>query len=332
MPIVTSSGAYEFGIAKQTNESTVATVATYTVPVFSGRPTAVQTVSRVEVTDAANIQGDPYKNPDEHWEADMVFPAFAAPLGRFLQSLWPLDTITGAGPFTHTFSTLGATAPWVALYDDFTNATLKQTYEAGQCSGMSFSVDENGGPLRIGFKAVGKKPTVATYTVTTAATLADGYFTAQGAVLKFEEDNATPATHTNIQQVAVVVEKPITPLATADGLFVSNLGITRIVPSFTMQLIWENWDAYRNTFFGTVAGTVPVATYAAGSVELNFVHTVNAGWTFKLTLDKVWMKVTPPTPDPGGAPLILTIEGEILKPAAGDHVKPVLVNAVTPAY
>ena len=65
---------------------------------------------------------------------------------------------------------------------------------------------------------------------------------------------------------------------------------------------------------------------------MNFVHTVTGTWTFKLTIPKVWMKITPPQPDPAGSPLILTVEGEILKPAAGDHVQPVLTNAVTPAY
>jgi hypothetical protein len=332
MPIATSAGAYTVGISKQTNETTIPTAAEYSLPVFSGRPQPVQTTSRVEVTDAASIVGDPYKNPDERWEADIVFPAFGAALGRFLQSLWPTDTITGAGPYTHTFSGLGATTPWVAMYDDFTNATLEQTYEAGQCAGMTFSVDENGGPLRVGYRAVGKKPTVASYTETTPQTLALGYFTAQGATLKFEEDNATPATHTNIQQVAVVVDRPVTPLATADGLSVANLGITRLTPSFTMQLIWENWDAYRNTFFGTVSGSVPDDAFAIGSVELNYVHTVQAGWSFKLTLDKVWMRVTPPQPDPAGSPLILAIDGDILLPASGSHVKPVLINAVAVAY
>jgi len=332
MPIAPSAGAYEVGIAKQVDETTIPTIATYSMPVFSGRPRPVQTTSRVEVTDAASIVGDSYKNPDVHWEADITVPAFAAPLGRLLQSLWPTDTITGAGPYTHTFSALGATGPWIMMADDFTNATKKAIYEAGQCAGMTFTCTEAGGPLQVGFRAVGKRPTDAAYTVTTAASLADGYFQAVGATMQFDEDSTTAITHTNIQQLSVVVDKPITPLATVNGASVSNLGITRLTPSMTMSLYWENWEAYKNTFFGTISGTAPLNTFQSGKVILNFVHTVNGTWSFALTMDKVWMRVTPPDPDAAGNPLILSIEGDILKPAAGDHVKPVLINAVAAAY
>jgi hypothetical protein len=332
MPIAPSAGAYEVGIAKQVDETTIPTIARYSLPVFSGRPRPVQSTQRVEVTDAASIVGDEYKLPDIHWEADTTFPAFAAPLGVFLQSLWPTDTITGAGPFTHTFSGLGATGPWVAMFDDFTNATKEAIYEAGQCAGMTFTVTEAGGPLQVGYRAVGKRPTDAAYTVTTPATLADGYFQAVGAVFQFDEDTGTAITHNNIQQATVTVDKPITPLATANGTAVTNLGITRLTPSMTLSLYWEDWASYKNTFFGTISGTTPLSTFQSGQVILNYVHTLQPTWSFKLTMDKVWMRITPPDPDPAGNPLILAVEGSILKPTSGDHVKPVLINAVTPAY
>ena len=333
MPIAPSAGAYEVGIAKQTDETTIPAVAGYSMPVFSGRPRPVQTTSRVEVTDAASIVGDEYKNPDVHWEADITVPAFAAPLGRLLQALWPTDTISGAGPlYTHTYTGLGATGPWIAMYDDFTNATKKATYEAGQCAGMTFVCTEAGGPLQVGFRAVGKRPVDATYTVTTPASLADGYFQAVGATMQFDEDTSTAITHTNIQQLSVVVDKPINALATVNGASVNNLGITRLTPSMTMSLYWENWESYKNTFFGTITGTTPLSTFQSGKVIFNFVHTTQPTWTFALTLDKVWLTVTPPDPDAAGNPLILAIEGKVMKPASGDHVKPVLANGVTPAY
>jgi hypothetical protein len=99
-----------------------------------------------------------------------------------------------------------------------------------------------------------------------------------------------------------------------------------------MSLFWENWEAYKNTFFGTITGATPLPTFQTGKVIFNFVHTTQPTWTFSLTMDKVHLRVTPPDPDPGGAPLILAIEGSILKPPTGDHVKPILANGITPAY
>ena len=144
--------------------------------------------------------------------------------------------------------------------------------------------------------------------------------------MQFDENSTTAVTHTNIQNFAVNVDQPIQYLATVNGTSVNNLGMTRLTPSMTMSLYWENWEAYKNTFFGTITGSTPLATFESGKVILNFVHTVNAAWTFSLTMNKVWLRVTPPDPDPGGAPLILAIEGAILDPPSGDHVAPVLVN------
>src|SRR5262245_50267870 len=107
MPLTSPSNNYIVGISAQTNESTVNTIEEYGAPVFSGTPMPVETTTTIAVTDAASIVGDPFKQGDQHWEAtNLVFPAFGAQLGRLLKALWPLDTKTGAGPYTHTYSTL----------------------------------------------------------------------------------------------------------------------------------------------------------------------------------------------------------------------------------
>lgn len=97
MPIVQPANNWTEGLAKQSAEGTVATVATYEGPVYSGRPSPVQTIARVEVTDATSVIGDPYKQPGEHWEATWETPAFANLLGAQLQSLYPTDAPVGSG-------------------------------------------------------------------------------------------------------------------------------------------------------------------------------------------------------------------------------------------
>src|SRR5262245_52618415 len=335
MPITSPSNNLVVEIAKQTNESTVNTTAGYAVPVYSGLPKPVETITNDAVTDASSINGDPRKQGDQHWEAqNLVFPAFGAPLGRFLQSLWPTDTISGAGPFTHTFSGLGAAAPWVTMFTtDLLAGGVEFTYEAGQCAGISFSCDETGGPLRIGYECVGKRPTVANYTNATPQVLGtDGYFTAKAAVIKYEADNATPATEVNVQSFTLAVNRPVTPLATVDGQSVSYLGIGKVTFDFTMTLLKDDWEMFRGAFYGGVAGSTPSINMTYGSVELNFVHSVTGTHSFKLNIDKVALYEDPPEPNPDASPLVSNITGWIAKPASGDHVKPVLINAVTPAY
>ena len=190
MPFTTPSNQFIWGLAKQTNESTPNTTEQYGLPVYSGRSMPVQTTARVEVTDAPSLAADPYKQGDEHWEADVVVPAFGAPLPKILFGLWPVDTITGTGPFTHTLSTLGAAPAWFTTFNtDLLGGAVEETFEAGIMSEFSLSADGTGGPARVGAKYVGKRPTVASYTNATAQVVAtDGYFTMSGAVLQYEVD------------------------------------------------------------------------------------------------------------------------------------------------
>ena len=48
-------------------------------------------------------------------------------------------------------------------------------------------------------------------------------------------------------------------------------------------------------------------------------------------MDSVILMAEPPQPDPAASPLAVTINGVITKPASGDHVKPVVINAINAA-
>jgi hypothetical protein len=98
-----------------------------------------------------------------------------------------------------------------------------------------------------------------------------------------------------------------------------------------MTLLMDDHDAYRATFFGAVAGSTPSATLVKGSVKLNLVHSITGGHSASFTMDSVILMADPPQPDPGASPLAVTINGVITKPAAGDHVKPVVINAIAAA-
>lgn len=332
MPTTTPSNNFIWGLAKQTAEGTPNTTEQYGLPVYSGRSMPVQTTARVEVTDNTSLIGDPYKQGDEHWEADVVFPGFAAPLPKVLVGLYPTDTVTGSGPFTHTMSGLGAAPPWFTTFNtDLLGGSVEETFEAGIMSEFSISGDGTGGPVRVGAKYVGKRPTIASYTNATAEALATGYFTFSGAVLQYEVDAGTPVTETNIQSLSLVISRPVTPVATADSVSVGYLALGKVEPSLTMTLLMDDHEAYRATFFGAVGGSTPSSTLVKGSVKFNVVHSVQAGWSGSFTMDSVILAATPPQPDPAASPLAVTVNGMVTKPASGDHVKPVIINAVAAA-
>src|SRR5262245_12596491 len=98
MPDVVQANSYLLGLHKQTNESTVGTVAEYAVPVYGGRPTPIYEPGTVAVTDAASIAPDTYKKPSSWIMNEVRFPAFDDALGTALVGMWPTDTATGTAP------------------------------------------------------------------------------------------------------------------------------------------------------------------------------------------------------------------------------------------
>jgi len=330
MPTTTPSNQFIWGLSKQTAEGTPNTTEQYGLPVYSGRSMPVQSSQRVEVTDSTSIVGDPYKQGDEHWEADVVVPAFGGPLPKILFGLWPTDTITGANPYTHTLSTLGAAPPWFTTFNtDLLGGAVEETFEAGIMSEFSISGDGTGGPAKVGAKYVGKRPTIASYTNATPQVIStDGYYTFSGAVLQYEVDSGTPVTETNIQSLTLTVTRPVTPIATADSVSVSYLALGKVEANVQMTLLMDDHEAYRATFYGAVAGSTPSSTIVAGSVKFNLVHSITGGHSASFTMDKVWLQAEPPQPDPAASPLTVTINGAVEKPASGDHVKPVVINGI----
>ena len=139
-------------------------------------------------------------------------------------------------------------------------------------------------------------------------------------------------TETNVRNFSVTVDRPVEFLPTVDSQSVNYLAIGKLEPNLTMTLLMDDWEAFRGTFFGAVAGSAPSSTIVTGSVILNFVHTVTGTWSFQLKMDKVALLAEPPQPDPSGSPLEVTVNGLIMKPTSGDHVKPILINAVTASY
>ena len=289
------------------------------------------------MTDAASIQGDVAKGPT-YWTAEAEFPAFGDSLGRFLQSMWVTDTTTGAGPYTHTYSGLGGTQPWVALYSEWPSAgAFEQTFGKGQATGMTFSATADENPLRISYRATGQEPSVATYSVTTADDLSDGYFTLRSATANIEADFDTPNANptvaiTNVTAVSIDVDRPATPVLAADGVNVRYIGAGKVVPSGTMTMVWADWDAYRASYFGSVGGSTASATVVTGALDLNFKHTSQATWSFELYVPAVQFRVAPPTPDPAGGPLTLEVTLNIQTPTTGSHVQPILINSTSASY
>jgi hypothetical protein len=336
MPVAPAANAYILGIHKQTDEATVGSVADYTLPVYSATGGPQAEMRRIEVTDSTSIEGDPYKGPTS-WQKTLEVPALGASTGRFLQAMWPTDTKTSSGPSIHTFSGLGGTQSWYSLYETFTAGTLTNTFGKGLCTSLGYTATQDGGPLRLQAGFVGEVPSITAYTVTTADVLANGYFTLQQAstsiLIDLDTANAAPTLETEaMESITITVDRNVTPQPIADSVAVANLGQGKLTTGVQMTWLYQSWDAYHASYFGSVAGTAASSTIVKGALQLLFQHTVQATWNLTIYIPSIVFIVDPPVPDAGGAPLKLTVNGFATKPTSGDHIQPTLLNGVTTAY
>lgn len=343
MPDALASNAFLLGAARQTNEATVPTTVEYAMPILnSDRPQPTRPYGRIVGTDGASITPDILYSPGQSWETSgaVEVAAFDDSVGRLLSFFYPTDTPSGTAPTrTHAFTGLGTAPPWVSLWSiAWTNGASPEymRFSKGHATSIAFVVDNTGLPgLRVQLEGVGEDFLWTTSpTITTTNAFSGTLFRPVGATLKFDEDTGTPATRTSIQGCTLKINRPSPPLPTADAIAVPYLAPGIVTFEFSMQLVWENFDGFRSTYMGGIAGTAPSATRVDGSVELNFVAIGpnSATSTLKLSVPKVTLIFASPKPNPDGSPLILDVTGEINKPAAGEHVVPTLVNNVTAAY
>jgi hypothetical protein len=222
----------------------------------------------------------------------------------------------------------------MSMYSNFNSASISETFAKGICSGMEFEFSTER-PLKITYHMVGETPSVAAFTVTTAQTLADGFFTplaAANGLLKFDEDTSTAVTHTNIVSGKISVMRDVTPVMTADGATASYLAQGLVVVSGHLSTVWSDWDAYKTTYYQAVAGTSAGMTWPAGSVDLQFGHSSSATSIFQIKVDKALISTTAPQPDPAASPLLIDFDLLVNKPAAGDHCKVLLTNNTNAAF
>jgi hypothetical protein len=337
MPIVSPSNNFLAGVDKQTNEATVATAADYSLPVYESTIEIVEATNVVEITDASSIEGDPYKGP-QSWQANLGFPMYAASSGRFLQGLWPTDNITGSDPYTHTYSGLGGTQSFHSVYAEWPGAGPNEhIFGKGLCTRTAWVATETGGPLRMEVSYVGQEAMDLDWTVGTADGLANGYFQLQASGAKIELDIDTPNSNPSAQPEDIrnfnfAVNRPVTPEPVVDSFSVSSLSQGKVSFEGSMDWLFSSWDVVNTTYFGGTTGTSASSTIVYGALELTAKHSVNANWLFTLYIPKVRFRAGYPTPNPDGSALVIPITMHVADPTSGDHVQPILINGVTPAY
>jgi hypothetical protein len=107
--------------------------------------------------------------------------------------------------------------------------------------------------------------------------------------------------------------------------------------AFSASVILPNWQYYNATYYGAKApgaNTAQSSTVLSGSLLFTIQQEpVSANRTMVITMPSVLFEMTPVGPDPGGAGLVATLQGQLQDPGVG--VEPITIaikNAVATAF
>ena len=116
----------------------------------------------------------------------------------------------------------------------------------------------------------------------------------------------------------------MTAVATADSTSVNYLALGKIDATVAMTLLMDDHEAYRATFFGAVGWFNPIGDVGQGLGE-DQPRPLDHRYAQRLVHLRLGDPAGRASPARSrGGPLTVTINGLVQKPAAGDHVKPIV--------
>jgi hypothetical protein len=312
----------QVSMVKQTVKGTPVTPGVYQFGVLSGPP------SGAEVTEGDIPLSWATRTLEGHDRLSVVpgmeFETIAMPktVGAFLLGACGTDTPSGAGPYTHVFTT-AADLPYWTVYTTL-GASFYRVSDA-KIDTLEFSWDRTGA-LRSKVKFMGTDLTfpVSADAATTPERPSAGLFSGAGGLFQWDAGNAvikSGSIKLSNKIEAVNGSAAVEPVDVFPGLQTVDVSLTIIPDDF---LLW------RKALTGSTAGTTAQAVPYYGTAEAKF--QVVAGTTLDFLFNRMKFKTSLPAVDGGGGPVEIALEGSIATPAVGTQPYTITLINNVPTY
>ena len=336
MPLSRRIGLFCFG--KQAAKGTPLAAPTYSLGVVSGVISPQFDVSDLPLTGDSAARRGRYKQRGRGG-GTVTLLAHPDALGLLLYEVCGSQTISGAGPFTHTFpiiDTIPEANPltvWSMVGNDwwrFSDAYVNRVTIRGT-SGENVVVEVEvvcGNAEAVAapvYTLLGKEPRLKFI----------------GSVVKLEANAAVPVTVDNVESVECAINRAFTVK------YGTSLTPIRVVPDrnidFSAGVTFDSsgnnqgWDYLHQAALGTTGtGAISQNMADGGSFEVTFGrHPADPAKFLRIASNGAnWeYGVDRPAPDPAGGPIEFDVAGIVERPAAGgSEVAITLVNDVAALY
>lgn len=300
------------GVAKQASAGTLAANPTFAHGLMGGSPVQVEPQqAALEVTAGKratyNVVRDTVNNG-----ADIQAPAYMKSLGLWLLGALGTDSVTGTGPYVHTYST--GDLPYLSI---FTKGLGSSNEGIRDCKVDELSLKWDGSkPVEVSVKAVGTVFSYpSTFTPTTDETGAEAFLVPVGGTFQIDVLGSTLATARVISGELTIKNNvsPIDPSASIEAIDVWE-GVQE--HSLKLTIVPDDLAEFRKTVTGGAAGTSVAAVAPTGSVSLVFKENNGTG-QLAVTGSKVAFLTSFPDADPKGGAIEIELAGIAVMPAGG---------------
>lgn len=330
------AGVLAFG--KQTAKGTPLANPTFAFPKLGGGVANQMDLAELSLTGPSLSRFGQYKQ--RAWGGGTVqFLAHPEGLGLLLYECMGAKSVTGAGPYVHTF-TMADTIPNanpLTVWDMVANKWMKFTdmwvnrIKFAGASGNYIECEADF--LGLTYTDAGNTPPTFT--------LADPEprFKYIGSTTKAEADNATPATMTNITAVEIEIDRAL------EAQYGGAITPYDIIPNdrainTTLQIVYDSaqqaWDFYNWSATGQAAtGGTASQSLPAGSFDVTFGrHPVSGTRKLQLaTNGAVWQyAVQRPEASSSGGPAVMEAIGQLVRPSGGGTELTVTLENDTATY
>lgn len=307
-----------FAFAKQSAIGTPAAAPDFAVPKSGGGIGPARDRADLPVTRASQGRAGQYVQRARAEAGALRVLGFPAPMGALLYQIMGAQTVSGAGPYLHTFTMADAFPTPMTVWDlvadqwfRFTDVFLTRMAILG-VSGENVvcelgMVGFNGGPV--------SAPTYTLHDDTPRHKFI-------GSTVKLEADGASPVALDTAEEVALEIDRA------PELRYGASLTPKHVVPvrnvSFRSALLYDpaqqGQDFLKAARLGAVAATEMGQDIESGSFEVTFGrHPIDATKYFKIAsnADNWEYDMDRPESDPGGGVLTLAPAGVVKQPAAG---------------
>lgn len=300
------------GIAKQSAKGTLAANPTFAHGLTGGSPISVEPSQKaLAVTSGKRVANNMIRETVMNG-ASVKAPGYMKSLGLWLLGALGTDTVTGTGPYVHTYST--GDLPYLSVFAKGLSTTVEAIRD---CKVDELSLKWDGSkPVDMDVKVAGTVFSYpATFTPTTDETGSESFLVPVGGSFQFDAIGSSLVS-ARVTKGELTIKNNVSAIDPSASIEADDVYEGIQEHTLKLTIVPDDLADFRKVVTGSASGTSISATVPTGSVSLTFKENNGTG-QLVVTGSKVAFLTKFPDADPKGGAVEIELVGTALMPAGG---------------